>query len=169
MPKRSRSWGTRRRAASSEPSRRSVPPRVVRLRMPSQREEVAGIVDRVIEAVEGFGLPAGRQQDLAVAVSEALSNAAVHGNLLQPEALVEVGVEITPGDHVVVDVKDSGEGFDVSQITDPTEPRRLLVPAGRGVYLMHQLVDEVRYNARGNRVRLTMNHRKRRRSRRAAG
>ena len=43
------------------------------------------MVDRVLEAVRDVGLAPGRRHDLAVAVSEALSNAAVHGNRLRPE------------------------------------------------------------------------------------
>lgn len=134
--------------------------------MPSGRDAVAVTVDRVLEAVKPVGLRTGRRHDLAVAVSEALSNAAVHGNRLDPGARVAVRVEVVPETSAVVDVKDSGRGFDSSRLTDPTEPERLLAPAGRGVYLMNALVDEVQYNKKGNRVRLTMNRRKPRRRRR---
>jgi len=136
--------------------------RVVRFRMPSQRDAVAATVDRVLAAVKDVRLGAGRRQDLAVAVSEALSNAAVHGNGLRRESQVLVTVEVTPETRAVVDVWDSGGGFNVSRLSDPTEADRLLAPAGRGVFLMEQLVDEVRYNKKGNRVRLTMERRRRR-------
>jgi serine/threonine-protein kinase RsbW len=138
----------------------------MRFRMANDRDAVTSLVDHVLEAVKPVGLRTGRQQNLAVAVSEALSNAAVHGNRLNPDSKVVVTVEVTPETRAVVDVKDSGEGFDASRLTDPTEPHRLLAPAGRGVYLMQALVDEVRYNKKGNRVRLTMHRRKPRRSRR---
>jgi serine/threonine-protein kinase RsbW len=137
--------------------------RRVRLRMPSQRDAVAAMVDQVLEAVRDVGFGPGRRHDLAVAVSEALSNAAVHGNRLRPEADVLITVEVTPKDRAVIDVKDGGEGFDVTSLVDPTEPHKLLSPAGRGVYLMKRLMDEVRYNRKGNRVRLTMERRRPRR------
>ena len=152
-------------SAGRGPARSTPRTRVVRLRMPSRRNAVAATVDHVIEAVRDVGLPAGRLQDLAVAVSEALSNAAVHGNRQHHDSDVLIRVEVTPQARAVVDVKDAGEGFDVAALVDPTEPRHLLAPAGRGVYLMRRLVDEVRYNGKGNRVRLTMERRKPRRRR----
>lgn len=134
--------------------------------MLSGRDAIPAAVERVLDAVKPVGLPTGRRHDLAVAVSEALSNAAMHGNRLDPGAPVEVAVEVDPQTRVVVDVKDSGRGFDSTRLSDPTAPERLLAPAGRGVYLMHALVDEVQYNKKGNRVRLTMNRLKPRARRR---
>jgi len=162
MPPRSRARPGSRTPLTKSRSLPFTRTRVVRFRMPSQREAVASTVDRVLAAVKDVGLGAGRRQNLAVAVSEALSNAAVHGNGLRPESQVLVTVEVTPETRAVVDVWDSGDGFDVSRLSDPTEAARLLAPAGRGVYLMEQLVDLVRYNKKGNRVRLTMERRRRR-------
>jgi anti-sigma regulatory factor (Ser/Thr protein kinase) len=34
------------------------------------------------------------------------------------------------------------------------------MPGGRGIFLMKQLVDRVEYNESGNRVRLTVEHRR---------
>ena len=42
--------------------------------------------DRVLEAVKDARLSEDQVHDLAVAVAEALSNAAVHGNALRPDA-----------------------------------------------------------------------------------
>jgi serine/threonine-protein kinase RsbW len=59
----------------------------------------------------------------------------------------------------VVEVTDSGPGFDVATLRDPTDPGHLLTPGGRGVFLMRRLVDGVEYNRQGNRVRLTVRRR----------
>lgn len=132
--------------------------------MQSRRSAVAPTVDRVLEAIKDSDLGPGRCHDLAVAVSEALSNAAVHGNRLHADSSVRVTVEVTPGAQVVVEVADSGQGFDVDALADPTHPSHILDPAGRGVFLMRRLVDRVEYNETGNHVRLTMRRRPRRRS-----
>jgi anti-sigma regulatory factor (Ser/Thr protein kinase) len=162
-----------RRPAASRPSRRAPARRgkaaavrpeaaeplalapAVRLRMPSRRDAVGPTIDRILEAVAPAGLDGDRLTDLAVALSEALSNAAVHGHGLDPRRRVGVAVALAPG-CVVIDVSDSGEGFDARKVSDPTEPERQLAPSGRGVFLMRRLVDEVSYNAAGNRVRLTV-------------
>jgi serine/threonine-protein kinase RsbW len=127
--------------------------------MPSRREAVAPTVERILEEVESVGFDADQRADLAVALGEALSNAAVHGNGLRPRSLVSVAIEIIPKKQVVVEVRDSGPGFDAQKLQDPTDPDRVLVPGGRGVFLMKCLVDETEYDGPGNRVRLTKRRR----------
>jgi anti-sigma regulatory factor (Ser/Thr protein kinase) len=135
--------------------RRAPKARPLRLRMPSRRDAVAPTVDRILEAVAPAGLDEDRLTDLAVALAEALSNAAVHGHRLDPSRRVAVVVSVSPR-CVVVEVSDSGGGFDAGRISDPTLPERQLAPSGRGIFLMRRLVDEVSYNAAGNTVRLTV-------------
>lgn len=152
-----RSAPARRRPPARRGARRAGPakPQLVRLRMPSRRDAVAPTIDRILEAVTPAGLDGDRLTDLAVALAEALSNAAVHGHRLDPERRVAVAVAVSPG-CVVVEVSDSGGGFDARGVSDPTEPERQLAPGGRGIFLMRRLVDEVAYNAAGNSVRLTV-------------
>src|SRR6185503_4395447 len=96
------------------------------------------------------------QADLAVAVSGALYNAAVHGNGLRAGTRDPVSIRVEGGRGVAGEVADLGPGFDASGVHDPTDPARVLLPGGRGVYLMRRLVDELEYNEPGNCVRLTM-------------
>jgi len=125
------------------------------MRMPSRREAVGPTVDRILRAIDPAGLSAGQKEDLAVAVAEALSNAAVHGNRLRARSVVSVIVDVIPGVEAVVEVKDGGTGFNANDLEDPTEANRIMVPGGRGVFLMRRLTDAMEYHAPGNRVRLT--------------
>jgi serine/threonine-protein kinase RsbW len=134
------------------------------MRMPSRRDAIAKTVERILRAVKPALLDEDQRDNLAVALAEALSNAAVHGNRLRAGTEVEVKVEVVPGDRAAVLVTDSGAGFDSTCVGDPTEPARILTPGGRGVYLMRQLVDHVEYNHTGNEVRLTMERHGKRRS-----
>jgi serine/threonine-protein kinase RsbW len=133
--------------------------------MPSRREAVAPTVERILRAIAGAGLSAEQRDNLAVASAEALSNAAVHGHRLEPHREVRVVVVIERRTCAIVEVTDSGPGFDVTNLGDPTDPGRLLSPRGRGVFLMHRLVDGVEYNRQGNRVRLTVRRQPARRPR----
>ena len=126
------------------------------MRMPSTRAAVAPMIERVLAAVRDAGLSEERCDNLAVAVAEALSNAALHGNRLSPRRVVRVTVEVPAGGGAVVEVTDSGGGFDSAKVSDPTDPARVLMPGGRGVFLMKRLVDHLEYNTAGNTVRLTM-------------
>ncbi len=126
------------------------------MRMASRREAVGPTVERIIEAVDDAGLDSDQKLDLAVALAEALSNAAVHGNRLRPGSRVIVTVYVTPREQATIEVKDSGRGFDVSGLSDPTDGDRILAPSGRGVFLMRKLVDKVEFFPPGNRVSLTV-------------
>jgi anti-sigma regulatory factor (Ser/Thr protein kinase) len=64
-----------------------------------------------------------------------------------------VTARLTPARAAFV-VHDQGPGFDVARLPDPTDPMFLERPSGRGVLLMRTFMDEVRYNATGNRVTL---------------
>jgi serine/threonine-protein kinase RsbW len=125
------------------------------MRMPSRRDAIAPTIERILQAVEPAGLAPGQRDDLAVAVAEALSNAALHGNRLDPRSRVSITVEVVPRRQAMVEVKDGGAGFDTNGLVDPTEPDHILVPGGRGVFLMRQLMDRVEFSGPGNRVRLT--------------
>jgi serine/threonine-protein kinase RsbW len=130
------------------------------MRMPSARTAVAPMIERVLAAVREAGLDQEQQDNLAVAVAEALSNAALHGNKLAPGRVVRVSVECPVRGGAVVEVTDSGRGFDSAKVSDPTDPARVLMPGGRGVFLMKRLVDRLEYNAAGNTVRLTVTPKK---------
>ena len=49
------------------------------------------------------------------------------------------------GDHqgIAIRVRDQGAGFDLTTLTDPRTPENLLKPHGRGIFLIHSLMDEV--------------------------
>jgi serine/threonine-protein kinase RsbW len=122
--------------------------------MPSRRAAVGPTVEKILRSVRRAHLSEEQRADLAVAVAEALSNAAVHGNALRPGTRVDVRVETKPDGETIVRVRDSGPGFDVRRVSDPTNPSQLLLPRGRGVFIMRKLVDKVEYNDAGNVVSL---------------
>jgi anti-sigma regulatory factor (Ser/Thr protein kinase) len=130
-----------------------------RLRMPSRRAAVAPMAESILQCVAPSLLDAEQKANLTVALSEALSNGVVHGNRLRPQSPVLVAGCVEPGRGVVIDVRDFGAGFNVSALLDPCDAERVLAPSGRGIFLMRHLVDSVSFNARGNRVRLTVRSR----------
>ena len=87
--------------------------------------------------------------DIRLCLEEALINAIKYGNALQKHLPVELDVECD-AHQVRITVKDQGPGFDVSKLEDCTEEKNLYRNRGRGVYLIHQLMDQVSYNEKGN-------------------
>lgn len=112
-----------------------------------------GIVQKTSEDVLAFLKPLALGEaalfDIRLCLEEALINAMKYGNALRKEVPVELDVEGSDKE-VRITVKDQGPGFDVKGLADCTQEQNLYRNHGRGVYLIHQLMDEVRYNDKGN-------------------
>jgi serine/threonine-protein kinase RsbW len=66
-----------------------------------------------------------------------------------------VGVQYRVGDKdLEVVIEDQGPGFDPGSVPDPTLDENLENPSGRGMTLMRAYMTEVRYEGRGNRLRM---------------
>ena len=89
--------------------------------------------------------------DIRLCLEEALINAMKYGNKLRGDLDVELEVEASPKE-VRLTIQDQGSGFDVKKLADCTDEENLFRNHGRGVYLIHQLMDEVRYNEKGNQL-----------------
>jgi anti-sigma regulatory factor (Ser/Thr protein kinase) len=132
--------------------------------MESLRRAITPTIQQILKAVEPAGFTEGQREDLEVALAEALANAVVHGNRLRPRTWVGITVKVEPRKCAVIGVKDFGAGFRRESLPDPLEPDKLMLPRGRGVFLMNRLMDGVEYNPKGNRVRMTLRRRSRRRA-----
>jgi serine/threonine-protein kinase RsbW len=93
--------------------------------------------------------------NLRVGLTEALTNAVLYGNEQDPSKRVRVEVAVDEAT-ITARVTDQGDGFDPGMLPDPTVPPHLMKPKGRGIYLMKKLLDEVRFNDRGNSVTLVL-------------
>ncbi len=90
-----------------------------------------------------------------VSLTEALANAMIYGNGSDPTKRVRVEIRIENG-AIQARVTDEGQGFDPEVVPDPTLPFLPQGEGGRGLFLMRRLMDEVRYNDRGNSVTLVL-------------
>ncbi|MDD5089097.1 MAG: ATP-binding protein [bacterium] len=112
------------------------------LRVPSTLDQLE-IVDAEIERVAAaMGFSVGARADLGICVSEAAANAMVHAHHERADLFVEIRWEQLPG-ALRVSVRDYGGGFDSGGIPDPTLPENLLKEHGRGLHLIHSLMDRV--------------------------
>jgi serine/threonine-protein kinase RsbW len=129
---------------------------VISIRVPTALDVIEEAVDLMARHCLACGLPVRAARfNLRVALCEALANAIVYGNALDPHKDVDVEV-IVSDEALQVHVQDEGDGFDHTDIPDPTTPERLREETGRGLFLIRQLVDEVRFNDRGNAICMIM-------------
>ncbi|MBM4012018.1 MAG: ATP-binding protein [Planctomycetes bacterium] len=137
---------------ADNPASASDPWRLV-VELPSERGSNRLVTDPLLAQLGGCGWPEADVFAIHLAVEEAITNAIVHGNMLDPDKKVRVSCEVSP-DRVLVSIVDEGSGFDPASVPDCTADDRLEAPGGRGVMLMRSFMTRIAYNAKGNAVEL---------------
>jgi len=123
----------------------------IEFEIPSMIALMHSVLEYLVKRVEKMGVVNPERSNLFVALDEAFVNAVKHGNKFNAEKRVRVIAEITP-EEARFTIEDEGDGFDVSSIPDPTDTENLFKASGRGVMFMYNIMDEVIYNDRGNRI-----------------
>ncbi len=104
------------------------------------------LVDVVHTASETMAGMAGFEEDdalnVGIAVREAVINAMLHGNRMDPSRKVEVSLQARPRS-IRARVRDQGAGFDSGATPDPTVGDNLMRSSGRGILVMRAFVDKV--------------------------
>jgi len=109
------------------------------------------VLEYLLKRVEKLGVIKPEQSNLFVALDEAFVNAVKHGNKFDAKKLVRITAEVSKQEARFT-IEDEGEGFDVKNIPDPLDPENLFKTSGRGVLFIYNIMDEVKYNERGNRL-----------------
>jgi len=117
--------------------------------VPSALSEVEKAGRRVLSFLKPLALSEAVLFDVRLCLEEALINAIKYGNKLKREIVVRLAVEYDR-DELRIWVEDAGEGFNPKSLKRCTQGDNLLRGSGRGVYLIHQLMDQVAYNDKGN-------------------
>jgi serine/threonine-protein kinase RsbW len=121
------------------------------IELPSERGASRLITEELLEQLGAHGWSPSDIFAIHLAAEEAIVNAIVHGNKLDPGKVVRVACLVTPT-LARIEVVDEGAGFDPASVPDCRLEDRLEAPNGRGVMLMRNFMTRVEYNARGNRV-----------------
>ena len=119
--------------------------------LPSERGAGRPVMDELLSQLGGHGWSEAEIFGVHLAAEEALVNAIIHGNKLDPAKRVHVACEVST-DRVWIEIRDEGDGFDPAAVPDCTADDRLEVPTGRGVMLMKSFMTRIEYNAKGNGV-----------------
>lgn len=80
--------------------------------------------------------------DLNLVLTEAMANAIQHANVGDPAKEVHIEISII-SKRLIIRVFDFGTGFDIQEYIEPRHP---LDEHGRGIYLIHTIMDEISYN-----------------------
>jgi serine/threonine-protein kinase RsbW len=123
----------------------------IEFELPSSLSLMHIVLEYLVERVEKLGVCKSEDSNLFVALDEAFVNAVKHGNKYDASKLIRISADVSPEEAKFV-IEDEGEGFDVNAIPDPLDPANLFKTSGRGVLFIYNIMDEVTYNSRGNRL-----------------
>ena len=114
-------------------------------------------VENFIEAFTShFNLDSDLYGKISLSVIEAVNKAILSGNKRQPDKYVKL-VAWKQDNRFMVTVSDEGEGFDYTNIPDPTLPDNINKVTGRGLFLMKTLSDDLIFENNGATVTLVFN------------
>ena len=121
------------------------------IELPSERGASRLIMEQLLEQLGIHGWSPSDIFAIHLAAEEAIVNAIVHGNKLDPSKVVRVACVVSPT-LARIEVTDEGSGFDPASVPDCRLEDRLEAPNGRGVMLMRTFRTRIEYSPRGNRV-----------------
>lgn len=126
----------------------------VRVTLAADRKAVEPVVEQVMEAVRRMKCVDGKEDAIELSLEEALANAVVHGAKEDPTKTVECLVACEEDHGVLIIVRDPGEGFDPGTIPTCTVGENLYSNHGRGIFLINQLMDEVKFRKNGTEIHM---------------
>ena len=126
----------------------------LKITLAADRNAVAPVVQNVMEIVRQMQCAAGKEEAIELALTEALANAVVHGAKADPSKIVECDVGCDESRGMLIVVRDPGEGFDPAAIPSPMHGENIYAEHGRGIYLINQLMDEVKFLKNGTEIHM---------------
>jgi serine/threonine-protein kinase RsbW len=117
-------------------------------------EAISPVVTKIMNLLKKTSCAAEHEFAVETALREALANAIVHGNRLDPGKKVRICCACQKDRGVIIIVKDEGEGFDIARVPSPLIGENIHSEHGRGIYLVNMLMDEVRYERGGREIHM---------------
>ena len=120
--------------------------------IPADVTLITPVVDGVMAIVAQMGCAAGKEFEVETALREALANAIVHGCGRDATKKVQFWVGCDEARGMLIVVRDPGPGFDPGSLPSRVTGEEIYSTHGRGIYLINQLMDEVRLLRGGTEI-----------------
>ena len=127
---------------------------LVDVMLPADHRKISTFRDEVVRILRERGAAGGHEVEIELALQEALVNAVKHGCGSDPAKTVRCCVTVDDDGEILIVVRDPGNGFELASVPSPLSGAGLLRPSGRGVFLINELMDEVRYEDGGRELRM---------------
>jgi serine/threonine-protein kinase RsbW len=125
--------------------------------LPGEVKAISPFIERAMAIIREMGCAAGREFEIELALNEALSNAIKHGSAHDPSKQIQCCVACDHERGMLIIVRDPGPGFDPASIPNPVVGQNIFSTGGRGIYLINELMDEVRFEKGGTEIHMRLN------------
>jgi GAF domain-containing protein len=122
--------------------------------IPADPTAISSVTDGVAQALRNKPGVVGHEFEIELALQEALANAIRHGCQGDPTKYIRCFVTYEDAGDVLIVVRDPGPGFKVTDVPNPLEGTNLFKGSGRGIFLINQLMDEVRFADGGRELHM---------------
>lgn len=126
----------------------------LKVTLTADKNAVDPLVRSVMDIVRQMQCAEGKEDAIELALAEALANAVVHGCESDPTKIIECDVACDQTHGMLIVVRDPGKGFDPASLPSPVSGQQVYSDHGRGIYLINQLMDEVRFLKNGTEIHM---------------
>jgi serine/threonine-protein kinase RsbW len=112
------------------------------------------VVQGIMQLVAQMRCAPGKEEAVHLALHEALANAVVHGAKADPSQVIECDITCDESRGMLIVVRDPGKGFDPAKVPSPVIGENIYSQHGRGIYLINQLMDEVKFLKNGAEIQM---------------
>ena len=126
----------------------------LKITLAADPDAIEPVVQGVMEIVREMHCADGNEDAIELALTEALANAVMHGAKADPSKIIECDVGCDESRGMLIVVRDPGTGFDPAAIPSPIQGESIYSDHGRGIYLINQLMDEVKFAKNGTEIHM---------------
>lgn len=123
------------------------------LNLPSNPQKITELEGFLSGVLNDLQLTRDRYPEMLISLTEAVNNAIIHGNKLDESKSVKINCKDN-NKHLCFSISDEGQGFDVKEVPDPTSEDLIDCCGGRGVLIMSNLADKIRFKNNGSTVEI---------------
>jgi serine/threonine-protein kinase RsbW len=129
---------------------------IERLVIPSDLSNVSLVESLIDKVCADLHIQEDLYGNVLIAVTEAVNNAIIHGNLFSESK--SVVIEVSEDENsFYFRIMDEGHGFDFLNLPDPTAPENIEKENGRGIFLIKNLADDLIYENNGSTALIVFN------------
>lgn len=119
----------------------------------SDIKNISLMEDLTQSILDKYELGSDKYAVILIAITEAVSNAILHGNKEDINKPVTISAKKSDtGLHLCIE--DKGDGFDFNSLPDPTTPHAIEEEGGRGILLISELCDSISFHEEGRIIEM---------------